>query len=230
MNFSHLIADFPEISGIEINPLVISSGRAHARDVRILLETSPVDDGLIINYHSPYPHLIISPYPGHLVEDWKFRDGTAVVLRPIKPEDEPLAREFLSTLSEETLRTRFFSSSTNIDHEWLVLMCDADYDRHLAIVAEISEGGRRRIIGVGSVHVDPESNSGEFALLVHDDFQRKGLASKLLRLIISNGIKKGLNEIEGQIMSENEKMIALAKKLGFQKNGSARALRLSLFP
>lgn len=217
VNFSHLIADFPEISGIEINPLVISSGRAHARDVRILLETSPVDDGLIINYHSPYPHLIISPYPGHLVEDWKFRDGTAVVLRPIKPEDEPLAREFLSTLSEETLRTRFFSSSTNIDHEWLVLMCDTDYDRHLAIVAEISEGGRRRIIGVGSLHVDPESNSGEFALLVHDDFQRKGLASKLLRLIISNGIKKGLNEIEGQIMSENEKMIALAKKLGFSK-------------
>ncbi len=217
VNFSNLIVDFPEISEIDINPLVISRGLPYARDARIVLETSSIEDWLIINYHSQYPHLIIAPYPVKLIEHWKFKDGTPVVLRPIKPEDEPLAREFLSSLSEETLRTRFFSSSTNITHEWLVLMCDTDYDRSLALVAEIEEKGQRRIIAVGSLHTDAEKNAGEFALLVHDDFQRKGLAAKLLQLIIAHGREKGLGEIDGQIMSENDKMLGLARKLGFTR-------------
>ncbi|OPY90551.1 MAG: Succinyl-CoA ligase (ADP-forming) subunit beta [Syntrophus sp. PtaU1.Bin208] len=217
VNFSYLLVDFPEIAEIDINPLVIAKGMPCARDVRIVLETISVEDRLYISYASKYQHLIITPYPTHLIENWKFKDGTEVVLRPIKPEDEPLTREFLSSLSEDTLRTRFFSATTRITHEWLVLLCDTDYDRHLAIVAEISENGRRRIIAVGSLHVDAEKNTGEFALLVHDAFQRKGLASKLLQLIIGYGREKGLNEIDGQIMSENDKMIGLARKLGFSK-------------
>jgi len=217
VNFSNLIVDFPEIAQIDINPLVIADGRPYAREVRIVLETSSIEDLLIINYHSQYPHLIITPYPIRLIENWKLKDGTAVVLRPIKPEDEPLARAFLSSLAEETLRTRFFSSLDNITHEWLVFMCDTDYDRHLAIVAEISEKGQRRIIGVGTLHVDPEKNLGEFALLIHDDFQKRGLANKLLQLIIEHSREKGLGELEAQILSENDKMLGLARKLGFTK-------------
>jgi len=217
VNFSNLIVDFPEIAEIDINPLVISKGKPYARDARIVLETQSIEDWLIINYHSQYPHLVIAPYPIRLVVNWKFKDGTDVVLRPIKPEDEPLVREFISSLPEETLRTRFFTSLTGITHEWLILMCDTDYDRHLAFVAEITENGRKRIISVGSLHVDPEKNSGEFALLVHDDFQRKGLASKLMQLIIEHGREKGLGEIEGQILSDNEKMLGLSKRLGFTK-------------
>jgi acetyltransferase len=217
VNFSSLIVDFHENTGIDINPLIIANGMPYARDVRIVLETSFAEDRIIVNKHSTYPHLVIAPYPTHLIEDWKFRDGTRVVLRPIKPEDEPLAMEFISSLSEESLRTRYFSSSTRITHEWLVLMCDTDYDRNLAIVAKISEKERRRIIAVGSLHADPEKNAGEFALLVHDDFQKKGLASRLLGLIIEQGRGKGLCEIDGQIMSENDRMIGLAKKMGFTK-------------
>jgi acetyltransferase len=105
----------------------------------------------------------------------------------------------------------------SITHEWLVLFCDTDYDRHLAIVAEITENGQKRIIGVGSLYVDPEKNSGEFALLVHDDFQGKGLASKLMQFIIDQSREKGLVELDGQVLSENERMLGLAKKLGFIK-------------
>jgi len=217
VNFSNLVVDFPEIGEIDINPLVIAKGTPHARDVRIVLETLSIEDWRIINYHSQYPHLIIAPYPIRLIENWKLKDGTPVVLRPIKPEDEPLAREFISSLSEETLRTRFFSSMSSITHEWLVLMCDTDYDRHLAIVAEISENVRRRIIGVGTLHVDTEKNVGEFALLIHDDFQKKGLANKLLQLIIEHSREKGLGELEAQILNENDKMLGLARKLGFSK-------------
>lgn len=215
VNFSNLIVDFPEIAEIEINPLVISDGRPCALNARIVLGIQSSEDWLFIDYRSQYPHLVISPYPIKLIENWRLTDGTPVVLRPIRPEDEPLAREFVSSLSPETLRTRFFSSLTSITHEWLVLFCDTDYDRHLAIVAEIVESGKRRIIAVGTLHADPVKNSGEFALLVHDDYQRKGLASKLLHLIIDYGRRKGLGEIEGQIMTDNDKMLGLARKLGF---------------
>jgi len=217
VNFSNLIVDFPEIAEIDINPLVIARGAPYALDARIVLETQSIEDWLIINYHSQYPHLVISPYPISLITKWKLKDGSEVLLRPIKPEDEPIAREFISSLSQETLRTRFFTSQTSITHEWLVLMCDTDYDRHLAIAAELSENGRRRIIGVGTLQVDPEKNSGEFALLVHDDFQRKGLAYKLLQLIIEHSREKGLGELDGQILNENGKMLGLARRLGFSK-------------
>ncbi|OPY12055.1 MAG: Acetyltransferase Pat [Syntrophus sp. PtaB.Bin001] len=211
VNFSNLIVDFPEIAEIVINKLVISNGSPYVLDARIILETRSFDS------RSQYPHLVIAPYPVRLIENWKFTDGHEVLLRPIKPEDEPLAREFLSSLSPETLRTRFFSSITNINHEWLVLFCDTDYDRHLSIVAETTECGRRRIIGVGTLHVDAEKSSGEFALIVHDSFQRKGLASKLMQLIIAHGRERGLDEINGQILNENDKMLSLAKKLGFKR-------------
>jgi len=217
VNFSNLIVDFPEISAIDINPLVISKGKPYARDARIVLGTQSIEDWLIIDYHSQYPHLVIAPYPTRLVANWKLTDGTEAVLRPVKPEDEPLVREFISSLSQETLRTRFFTSLTNITHEWLILLCDTDYDRHLAFVVEITDNGRKRIIAVGSLHVDSEKNSGEFALLVHDDFQRKGLASRLMQLIMEHGREKGLGEIEGQILTDNEKMLCLARKLGFTR-------------
>jgi acetyltransferase len=225
VNFSNLIVDFPEITEIVINPLAVAYGRPCALDARIVLATQSVGT------HSQYPHLVIAPYPIRLIENWNLTDGTDVVLRPIKPEDEPLAREFLSSLSQETLRTRFFTSLTSITHEWLVLFCDTDYDRHLAIVAEIMEKEKRRIIGVGTLHVDPEKNSGEFALLVHDHFQRKGLASKLMQLIMEQGREKGLEEIEGQILSDNDKMLGLARKLGFTRkwqHGGIIIVRLRL--
>ncbi|HUL36350.1 MAG TPA: bifunctional acetate--CoA ligase family protein/GNAT family N-acetyltransferase [Thermodesulfobacteriota bacterium] len=209
VNFSNLIVDFPEIGEIDINPLAISGGKLCALDARIILDKDCIESA------SPYPHLVITPYPTRFIMPWSLLDGTEVVLRPIRPEDEPLEREFLSTLSEESRRTRFFSAFKNISHEWLVMFCNIDYDRQIAMVAEVKENEERKIIGVARLIINPDFSSGEIAVLVHDRFQRKGVGQKLMEMVIKIGRWKGLHEIYGEVLTDNEKMLKLCRKLGF---------------
>ena len=209
IRFSYLIVGFPEIAEVDINPLAISGGKLFALDARIILDKDYVE-----SIH-PYPHLVITPYPVRFIMPWSLSDGTEVVLRPIRPEDEPLEREFLSTLSEESRRTRFFSVFKNVSHEWLVMFCNIDYDRHIAMVAEIKEQGERRIIGVARLILNPDFNSGEIAALVHDRFQRKGLGRKLMEVVVEIGRWKGLHEVYGEVLTDNHKMLALCRKLGY---------------
>ena len=137
------------------------------------------------------------------------------MLRPIRPEDEPLEHEFLTTLSKESLRTRFFSAIKDMPHRWLVTFCNIDYDRSIAIVAEVEENEKRKIIGVVRLNLNPDFNSGEIAALVHDRFQRRGIGQKLMALVIEIGRSRGVQEIYGEVLTENEKMLELCKKLGF---------------
>jgi acetyltransferase len=103
VSFSNLIVDFPEIAEVDINPVGISDGKALALDARIIIDPEAID------HVTQYPHLVITPYPTKYTLPWKLTDGTEVLLRPIRPEDEPLEYEMLSSLSEETMRVRFFS-------------------------------------------------------------------------------------------------------------------------
>ncbi len=207
--FSYLLVDFPEIAEIDINPLAIAGGKVCAVDARMILDPDyrPCSD--------PYPHLVITPYPVKWIRQVELPDGTEMILRPIRPEDEPLERELLANLSEESRRTRFFSAFKNVTHEWLVMFCNIDYDRHIAMVAEIKERGEKKIVGVARLVMDPEFNSGEIAVLVHDRFQRKGIGRKLWEIVIQIGREKGLHEIYGEVLSENEKMLGLGRKTGF---------------
>lgn len=209
VRFSYLVVDFPEIAGIDIDPLAISADGARALDARIVLDTDYRKSA------SPYPHLVITPYPTRFIMPWNLPDGTEVLLRPIRPEDEPLEREFLSTLSGESLRTRFFSPLRDITHEWLVMFCNIDYDRHVAIVSEITEDGKRKITGVARIIINPDFNSGELTLIVHDRFQRRGIGQKLMEVIIRIGKWKGLHEINGEVLTDNTKMLKLCRKVGF---------------
>jgi acetyltransferase len=147
------------------------------------------------------------------------KNGKRVLLRPIRPEDEPLEREMLSTLSEETLRGRFFTVLKDISHEMLIKFCHIDYDREMAIVAEVQEDGRRRIIGIGRLITDPDLQKGECAVVVHDDFQRQGLGLRLMDMLLGIGEDKGLKEVYAYVMSTNKKMLNLAKKMGFTIQG-----------
>ena len=124
VNFSNLIIDFPEIAEIDVNPLAIAHGKASALDARIIIDKNYAATG-----RSPYPHLIITPYPTKYIKSWQLTEGTAVLLRPIRPEDEPAEHEMLSALSEDTLRARFFSAVKEISHEELILFCNIDPDR-----------------------------------------------------------------------------------------------------
>jgi acetyltransferase len=209
VNFSNLIVDFPEISEIDINPLVISAGRACALYARIILDTDAIDS------HQPFPHLAITPYPTRYVMPWKTKDGKEILLRPIRPEDEAMEHEFVTSLSVESLRTRFFSVFRSISHDWLVSYCNIDYDRHIAIVGEIEEEGKRKIIGVARLVVQPDSNSGQFAIVVDDRTQRRGLGRKLMEMLIKIGRDKGLAEIYGDVLEDNDRMINFCESLGF---------------
>jgi len=223
VNFSNLIVDFPEIAEIDINPLAISNGRASGLDARIVIGSGHDAAG-----RSPYPHLVITPYPTKYITHWQLSDGTEVLLRPIRPEDEPAEHDLLSSLSEETVRTRFFSTIKEISHEWLILFCNIDYDRHMAIIAEVEEDGKKKIIGVGRLMMNPELTSGELAVLVHDRFQGKGLGHKFVEVLIEIAREKGLEDIRAEVLTDNKRMLSILRRLGFKthwlRGGTSQAV------
>jgi acetyltransferase len=207
---SNLVVDFPEIAEIDVNPVVVSNGRPIAVDARIIIDQS-VLDGM-----PETPHLVITPYPTRYVTPWKLTDGTDILLRPIRPEDEPMIGEMLETMTEEALRSRFFEGIPEFTHERLVRFTNIDYEREIAIVAELSSDKRKRIIGVGRLLGDPDRGTGEFTVLVHDEFQGKGLGFKLVDLVIGIAEEKGFVDVFGLITADNERMLALTGELGFQ--------------
>jgi acetyltransferase len=210
VNFSNLIVDFPEIAEIDINPLAISNGKASALDARIIIDKNHDATG-----RSPYPHLIITPYPTKYTTPWQLSDGTEVLLRAIRPEDEPAEHEMLSSLSKESLRTRFFSTIKDISHEWLILFCNIDYDRHMAIVAEIKENGKQKMIGVARLIMNQDLTSGELAVLVQDKFQGKRLGTKFVEVLIEIARERGLEDVRADVLTENESMLKVFRRLGF---------------
>jgi acetyltransferase len=209
VSFSNLVVDFPEILEIDINPLAISNGKITALDARIIL------DSQCYTTSSPYPHLVITPYPVRYNIDWKMSDGVDVLLRPIRPEDEPLEFEMLSTLSEEALRYRFFQIIKNISHEMLIRFCNIDYDREMAFVGELKENGKRKIIGIGRLIMDTDFKKGEFAVVVHDNYQRRGLGYKLVDMLIGVAQERNLELIYGYILSDNKGMLKICERFGF---------------
>jgi acetyltransferase len=224
VGFSRMIIDFPEILEMDINPLAVCQGKAVALDARILL-----DQDALAEKASPYSHLVITPYPTRYVTPWRLNDGTEVILRPIRPEDEPLEHEMLTTVSEATIRSRFYQSLKNISHAMHVRSCHIDYDRDMTIVAETRPDQKKRIVGIGSLTIDANGAAGEFAVIVHDDFQGRGLASKLLDVLIGIAAERGLKEFYGFLEPTNGRMTALCEKLGMtRRRASDDLVRVSL--
>jgi acetyltransferase len=209
VSISNLIVDFPEITAIEIDPMVVAEGK-----ILVLAAGITVSD-VQASGASMYPHLVITPYPTRYTTQWTLKSGTEVTLRPIRPEDEPLERDMLTTLSELTLKQRFFSPIKGWTHDNLVRFCNIDYEREVAIVAVLPE--KKRIIGIGRLIIEPDFKKGEFAVLVHDELQGEGLGYKLVSLLIGIGQEKGLEEIEAIVLSDNDRMLVLAKDLGFKR-------------
>ncbi len=213
VSFSNLIVDFPEIAEMDIHPLAISNGKVFALSARIIIDKESVDCA------SPYSHLVITPYPTRYVTSWMLPDGTEVLLRPVKPEDEPLVKEMLTSLSEKTLKERFFQVIKSITHEMLIKLCNIDYNREITIVAEIMaeirENSPRKIIGIVSLMIDADFKSGEFGVIVHDHYQGKGIGYKLIDVLIGIAQEKGLEEFYGVVLGNNQKMVRMCRKLGF---------------
>jgi acetyltransferase len=210
VKFSQLVIDFPEIREIDINPFIVERNEAVAVDARIVIDTEKMSAEV-----QPHEHLVIMPYPKKYVSEWKLKDGTSVALRPIKPEDETLFYELFKSLSEETMRFRFFQIIKDLPHETLTRYCNLDYDREIAIVAE-AQKDKRRIIGVGRLILEPGRKNGEFAVVVGDEWQGLGLGSKLIDSIIQIGRDMNLTSIFGYVISMNIKMLHICTAKGFK--------------
>jgi acetyltransferase len=209
VRFSNVIVDFPEITEIDINPLAVTNGKLSALDARVIIDSRLGEDA------EQHPHLVIMPYPSKYVIPWRMKDGTEVTIRPIKPEDEPMELEFIRGLSTETSRYRFFQILKDLPHEGLVRFCNIDYDREMAFIAETRDGDRKIEIGVSRLILDPNRKRGEFAIVVTDKYQRKGLGIKLLDMLIEVSREKNVEVIYGMVMADNVKMINACEKLGF---------------
>jgi acetyltransferase len=210
VRFSNIIVDFPEISEMDVNPVVVSNGILSALDARIILDKNAFQEKV-----EKFPHMVILPYPTEYIIPWRLKDGTEVVIRPIRPEDEPLWLDFIKGLSEEALRNRFFYKLQEITHEMIIRYCNIDYDREVGLVAELSKDQQKRLIGISRIIMDPDKKNGEFAIVIADEYQGKGLGHKLVDMLIGISCDQGLDEIHGLVLSSNTKMLELCAGLGF---------------
>jgi acetyltransferase len=210
VRFSQMLVDFPQLKEVDINPLMVNESQAIALDARIV-----IDKGRAFTKVEPHQHLVISPYPKKYETLWKLRDGRTVILRPIKPEDEPLWLEMFQSFSEESIRYRFFQIIKDTPHEVRVRYCNIDYDREIAIVAELTEEGRRKILGVVRLIIEPDGRSGEIAFIVADPWQGLGLGTKMIEYVIEICKDKGLESIYGIMLPDNRRAIRVMKDMGF---------------
>ncbi|MBD3388056.1 MAG: GNAT family N-acetyltransferase [Candidatus Altiarchaeales archaeon] len=204
INFSQLIIDNPDIVEVDINPLLACKDKVIALDARIVLDRERSKKG--------GEHLCITPYPREYIEEYELAAGERILLRPIKPEDEPRMKELFESLSEKTIHYRFFHAIREITHEMLVRYCHNDYNREIAIVAE--KDGQFR--GVSRLMFDPGERSAEFAVVVTDRWQNKGLGSKLVSKIVDVARSKDLEKVYATVIKENHAMKHVAEKLGFK--------------
>jgi acetyltransferase len=218
---SLLVTDFPEIVELDINPLLITGGRVVAVDARLVLEPSKV--------RAPR-HLIIAPYPNQYESDWMLRDGTPVLMRPMKAEDEPLVADFLGRCSEDTIYFRYFRLIKRWTHEMLIRFTQNDYDREIGLMAIRQPPGPELMLGVCRLVMDADHEAGEFAVIIADPWQGKGLGPKLLEGVIAIARDQGVRRLHGDILSQNQPMLELVKRMGFtfKKEPKAQSVRVEL--
>jgi acetyltransferase len=203
---SQLVTDFPEISELDINPLSVTGGRVVGVDARMVLAPSAV----------PAPrHLIIAPYPNQYERHWMMRDGTPLLLRPIKPEDESLVSDFYGKCSEETIYFRYFRHIKKWSHEMLIRFTQNDYDRELGLMAIGQPPGPEVMLGVSRLVMDAHRETAEFAVIVADQYQGKGLGPKLVEEVIGIAKENQVKHLWGEVLSSNKTMLDLVKRLGF---------------
>jgi acetyltransferase len=211
MKFSYLIAENPSISELDVNPLLVTSESTTALDARVIL-----DPRTVAANPRPYSHLVIRPYPSEYVRYASLRDDTEVLLRPIQPEDEPLWHELLRNCSERSIWLRFrylFKEST---HEMATRFCFIDYDRTMAIVAEVNADGKRQLVGVGRLVSDAEHAEAEYAVLVTDAWQGRGLGSLITDYCFELCSTWGINRVYAETSADNQRMQNILRRHNFE--------------
>lgn len=211
IRFSYLVADFPEIKEIDVNPLLVTPEEVVAIDARVI-----ADEEALRQPPRPYSHLVIRPYPEGYERWVTLHDGTRVLLRPIRPEDEPLWHEMLAISSRESIRFRFRYIFKETTHQMAIPYCFIDYDREMAIVGIVEENGRKRMIGVGRLISDPDRTRAEYAVFVADPWQNKGLGSILTDYCLEIARSWGIRKVTAETTPDNFRMIRIFERRGFR--------------
>jgi acetyltransferase len=222
LRFSYLISDFPEIAEFDANPVLVRGDEVVALDARLVIDRRACNAENTI----PFSHLAIRPYPSDLVREVQLNNAMKIVVRPIKPEDEPLWRRLLAECSHETLWSRFRFSFKMDTHEAAIRFCFVDYDRQLTAVAEANIDGQRRLIGVARLVCDLGSKIAEFAVLVGDAWQGKGLGTLLMEYCLDHADRTRVKRITASTGRMNTRMIKIFKHYGFDVEPASDATLL----
>ncbi|MCB2033427.1 MAG: GNAT family N-acetyltransferase, partial [Ottowia sp.] len=221
LRVSEMVCELPQLREMDINPIIVDEHGAVAVDARIVIgpaaQTSPGRAGR-------YGHLAILPYPARYEQLWPLKGGGEYTVRPIHPDDAQALQAFMKGLSAESRYFRFVSSMAELPPAMLARFTLIDYDREMALCAVVEEETvdadgtkhvRERIIGVSRYITNPDQTSCEFSLVVDDAFAGQGLGSRLMLSIMDVAREKGLQEIIGLVLTNNEGMLRLMRSLGF---------------
>ncbi len=209
---AQLVMDFAEITELDINPLLASDKDVIALDARIRVKATDT---------APTARLAIKPYPQELEELIELEGGTKLLLRPIRPEDEPAMIEAFKHLSPESVELRFFRPLANPTHQMVAGFTQIDYDREMALVLtepSPQPGSVPEIYGDVRLLIDPDHIGAEFAIIVRDDMAGRGIGRLMMERIIAYGRAIGLARITGSVRSQNAQMLAICEHLGFVRH------------
>lgn len=206
LRLSQIVADFPEIDELDINPLMIMNKDACAVDARVLLSPAPVTAPL---------HLVISPYPNQYEARIAHKELGELFIRPIRPEDAPLMVEHFETLSSQSIYFRFFSSMKRLPPSMLARFTQVDYDREIALAALCASEPHEKMLGVARIITEINPKHAEFSVSVGDPWQGKGIGAELLKRCLRIAQERGIEKVWGLVLAENTQMLALGRKLKF---------------
>jgi len=208
LRVSEMVCELPWIKEMDINPLLIDEHGALAVDARI-----------VVNFHMPgadrYAHMAIHPYPYYLETNWQLADATDITIRPIRPEDAELEQDFVRGLSSDSKYFRFMETLQELTPAMLVRFTQIDYDREMALMAVTNQAGKEVELGIARYTTNTDAESCEFALVVSDQWQHRGLGHKLMTALMDVARAKGLKRMEGEVLTTNQAMLQLVTSLAF---------------
>ncbi|WP_119156385.1 GNAT family N-acetyltransferase [Caldimonas tepidiphila] len=217
LRVSEMVCELPHLREMDLNPIIVDEHGAVAVDARIVVDHAPPSA-------RDYNHLAILPYPTSYEREWPMRGGDLYTIRPIRPDDADMLQAFVRSMSQESRYFRFASAMQELPARTLARFTLIDYDREMALVAVHRERragadgqmvGRERIIGVSRYVTNPDQTTCEFSLAVSDEFKGQGLGSRLMLSIMEFARSKGLVDIEGLVLANNDNMLRLMRSLGF---------------
>jgi acetyltransferase len=210
VKLAQLVADFPEIREVDLNPVLADETGVIAVDARVSIAA------VERRHPAPYghPRFAIKPYPKEWERHLVLQDGSAVLVRPIRPEDEGLYPAFFEHVTQQDLRLRFFAPMKEFSHSFVARFTQIDYARAMAFIAIEEASGE--MLGVVRLHANANYDRGEYAILVRSDVKSRGLGWLLMQLLLEYARVEGIRIVEGQVLRENTAMLTMCRELGFE--------------